>query len=860
MEGAQTIGGGGGVIPLGVSGHGAANLLPAEVGQANLLFALLRAELPCLIVQAGCGTVLLEDGAFGADGYYRLGSVVGTLLPLREALREDAPAGRPAAPGVHGTPLGGQQAAVHAVGDGTASAGVGIVPVLQTLVEGHHYLVPQHGGGVFALQAHLVGGLIAHPDGGGVVGGVAHKPAVVVVTGGARLAGGVLALDAQAVGGTAAGEHSLKHVIHIPGSGGFDDLLPLQGVVHQGDLLAVHQLGDFQHGAGALVDAPIGEDGVGLGHVPDVGAVSEAAHGQRGGDIAGPLAPDHAALLQVDVVAVLNKFEALLRGNIVVHQPDRDGVQRLLQALPHGEVALIAGGARVQGPGLASQHLIGVVVQHRVGADLVKLQGRGVDGQGLEGGAGLPVAAPLADGEVAYPVCCLLLSELTADGHQVARLVFDNADGGLHLLAVLGGVVQVVPVAVNLVHDALGAGIIGCVDPQAAPLHGLLSALVGPAQLVRHDVLHLGDDSLLIPGVDLVGVLLALVLYKDQFLSHRRVVLLPADHPLLQHLVEDDLLAVFVPLAGVPDFIRVETPGAGEGVGPVFGRVVGNADKAGALGQGELRNRLAEISHGSRSHPLELAAQGDGVQVVGDGVLLGVVLGKPEGPDNLSDFPLDGGLIIVGLVLNQLLGDGGTAGNLLASEHGDHSPTRPPPVHAGVGPEAPVLDGHSGVNQVFGNLLKVGPHRAGHIEQFGHLHVLPGGLVLVVHDAVLVPDEVVRAEVGNGNDHLIDVNRREAGQQRAGTKANEDKGADGFEDPADHPAHGNAALLFLSPPLFRRVGRLTAPPGGRPARGRLTAGGIVAVLIQRGMFLVIRHDKYLQLVREIRRSSLCSDL
>ena len=60
-----------------------------------------------------------------------------------------------------------------------------------------------------------------------------------------------------------------------------------------------------------------------------------------------------------------------------------------------------------------------------------------------------------------------------------------------------------------------------------------LGTLVGPTPLAGHNILHLVDDSLLIPGIDIVSALLALVLDKDQFLGHGSVVLLPGDIALL---------------------------------------------------------------------------------------------------------------------------------------------------------------------------------------------------------------------------------------------------------------------------------------------------------------------------------------
>ena len=132
-------------------------------------------------------------------------------------------------------------------------------------------------------------------------------------------------------------------------------------------------------------------------------------------------------------------------------------------------------------------------------------------------------------------------------------------------------------------------------------------------------------------------------------------------------------------------------------------------------------------------------------------------------------------------------------------------------------PEPLVLNGHGGVDEVLGYLIHAHPYGAGHVEEGGHLLILPGGLVLVVHNAVLPHGEVVGAQVGNWDNHLVYVDRGEAAQQRPGTQPDEDQGAQKLEEKAHHSA--NAAPLPLV--LF-----LPALPAGR-----LAAGGIFAVFI-----------------------------
>ena len=249
----------------------------------------------------------------------------------------------------------------------------------------------------------------------------------------------MLALDAPLAGaGASVGKHALEHGVHIVGGGGLDGGLRDGVVLQQGHLLAVDQLGHPCEGAGPLVHPAVGEGGKGLGHIPDVDPVGQAAHGHGGHvDVGLPFPVDHPARLQFNVVALLYKLEALLRIDIVGHDAHRRRIQRPLQRLKHGDQAPVVGCARVLGPGAAGAGVVGVVVQYGIGVDPAELQSGRVDRQGLEGGTGLAVAGV---GVVAAPIYCLV-PELAHNGGHISRLVVDDADGRLHLLAVLGGVI-----------------------------------------------------------------------------------------------------------------------------------------------------------------------------------------------------------------------------------------------------------------------------------------------------------------------------------------------------------------------------------------------------------------------------------
>ena len=339
------------------------------------------------------------------------------------------------------------------------------------------------------------------------------------------------------------------------------------------------------------------------------------------------------------------------------------------------------------------------------------------------------------------------------------------------------------------------------VDPQAALGEHQVDYRVRVAILLFQGIPHVGDHRLLVPGVDLSGLcggipgLVGVDAHKVELLGHRLVVLLLGDIALIQHLMEDQLLAVLVPLHRGPHLpLAVGHPG--QGVGAVLGGVVGDADEAGALGQGQLRHGLSKILLRRGAHALTAGAQGDDIQIVQQDGVLAVGLVHIQGPEDLGDLPLDCHVIFICEVFDELLGDGGAALDISAGEHAHHRLGGAPPVHAVVGVEPAVLDGHRRVLQILGDLLKIHPLRAGVAEDLAQLLVLPA-VILVVHDAVLVEGEVVHVHLGLGQDVVADVDRRKTAHNGPRSDGHQQNGA-------NHP-HGGAPRAPL-PALFAPAG------------------------------------------------------
>ena len=195
-----------------------------------------------------------------------------------------------------------------------------------------------------------------------------------------------------------------------------------------------------------------------------------------------------------------------------------------------------------------------------------------------------------------------------------------------------------------------------------------------------------------------------------------------------------------------------------------------------------------------------------------------------QGAEDLGDLSLDGGLIIIGQVFNELLGDGGAALDIAAGKHAHHRLGGTPPVHAVVLPEPAVLDGHGGVLEVLGHILIVHPLGVGDAEYLAQFFILSGTLVLIVHHTVLVHIEAGEIHVGLRENHVDNIHCRKAGQESAGGQENQ-------QQRADDPHH---AALFLFA-LFTAARRLVPVLAGTST----FSSGM-------GRIILFRHSKYLR--------------
>ena len=411
---------------------------------------------------------------------------------------------------------------------------------------------------------------------------------------------------------------------------------------------------------------------------------------------------------------ILHKVKARLRRDHI-QDLHGHGVKGLLHGIGDRNVAAVAAGG-VHGPVSAVDLVHGAVLHRGGGLDLAQLDGRGIDGEGLDGRAW----GPLTAGGPVQAATDGLFAQAAGHGHHFPAHVVHNGDGGLQSLAAAGDHVLILGVLVDLVHRRLDVRVHAGVDLQAAGEDLGLGVLLRPVVLVAQVLDDVVDDLVHIPGIDgvlflgavglTVAVLVLIGVAEDQLFGGCLVVLLLGDVPLLQHGVEDGQLALLVEVLGGLDLAGVRVRDGEVAQGVILRGVVRDADEAGTFGQVQLRNVLAEIGVGGGVHAVAPLAQVDIVEVGLQNIVLGVLLLKLQGTEDLHDLSFHGDLIVAGHVLDQLLGQGRAALDAPAGEHQADGLGRADPVHAVVLVKALVLNGHGGILQILGDLIRGDPH------------------------------------------------------------------------------------------------------------------------------------------------------
>ena len=190
------------------------------------------------------------------------------------------------------------------------------------------------------------------------------------------------------------------------------------------------------------------------------------------------------------------------------------------------------------------------------------------------------------------------------------------------------------------------------------------------------------------------------VFHHIERIVQRRLVLFLGDEVVVIHALEHIIRAV-IRIARLTRAVIVAAR-------VVFGGVSRDGGQRCAFAQRQLTQAFAEVTRRGLDAVVALA-QRDGVEIPFQNLILGVFLFQLDGKICLLNFALVALLGGEQLVLDELLGDGGTALRGIVLQVGHESADDALDVNAIVGVEACVLDRHKGLSQLIRNLVKICP-------------------------------------------------------------------------------------------------------------------------------------------------------
>ena len=195
-------------------------------------------------------------------------------------------------------------------------------------------------------------------------------------------------------------------------------------------------------------------------------------------------------------------------------------------------------------------------------------------------------------------------------------------------------------------------------------------------------------------------------------------------------------------------------------------------------------------------------------------LVLFVALLQIQRPVDLRYLALDGALVVAGDVLHQLLGDGGTALHTAAEQGAEDGAGGAVPVHALVGVEPLVLDGHHCVLQVLGDLVQIGPDAVLRVHEQRLVHDPFAALrLLIVQLRGDLRLEFVQIDLYLPPHAAVDVCGENTCEDGAGQHEHQQQRADDASRllPAAAAAPGRPLLpviVYVSGALLRPVGML----------------------------------------------------
>ena len=242
------------------------------------------------------------------------------------------------------------------------------------------------------------------------------------------------------------------------------------------------------------------------------------------------------------------------------------------------------------------------------------------------------------------------------------------------------------------------------------------------------------------------------------------------------------------------------------GVWIIERRVIGDTDQAGAFSQGKLGHILTKIHIRCGCYSVALPAKTNDIEVLLQNLLLGISFIYIQRGEYLKDLPFYGHLITLRGVFDHLLRNGRTTADLAPGEKVKNTFCRTEPVYAVMLVETPVLDRYRRVDQIFGDIIIFYIDPILISAQRFVFQNFPALRVGIIDRTGKGHRKIRHIKADLGNDHLLDIDRREASQKGAGDNADQQQRRDSFENASDDPLG-----FFTLPPrrgCVRRSGRV----------------------------------------------------
>ena len=420
----------------------------------------------------------------------------------------------------------------------------------------------------------------------------------------------------------------------------------------------------------------------------------------------------------------------------------------------------------VHRPNASAEHFNGIVVDNARGRDDAGVQRGRINAQGLDGRTALT-----HNGRIVEQEPPLALAHAARNGDDVARRVVDDRRAGLEQLALGRGVVQVIAVGVNALHDRLHFGIDRAVDGVAAGVEQILCDRL----IISELFVHIGDD-VVEHALNKVGVILRArggihpacnprrrnktrVPGEDERFGLCLLVLFVADLAKLVHLIKNGELALLVLLA---------VPVAARRI--IFIGELRDADDGRRLRDAQLTNGLAEVALRRGLNTAAAVAEVDEVQVRLENFVFRVVLLEAQRTEDLCHLALYSHLVVAGHVLHDLLGNRRAAAGRRAGELAENGFRRALPVHAVVAFKALVLNGDERVPHMLGDLVDTHERAVLYAVELRQLHPLPACFILIVDCRALL--ERVGRDVHIQIERRMHVDHEDGEKHQAGRESN----------------------------------------------------------------------------------------